>query len=234
MTGAAATAEAALGALVDGLEGARLAGARVAGRPPLGVRAVESAAERRSYLLAFDGPAFLCLDARLAAEGDARRAHEAASAGLLWEHVEALVDASALRGLVAAIGRVLAQGDDPLPMTAALETVAARALELAAWRDEPMRALASLPSLDEAVALHERLVGAWARFVRASEPLVAAQDSLPADRVATLRAVEEAAAAAGASHRLADRLAGLMPDCEDGAAQMLTAHLTPLAGEGPR
>jgi hypothetical protein len=209
--------------LVERLGAARDAAASVVGEPPLGVRAVEPAAGRRAYVAAFPGPAFLCLDAGLAPEADPRRARETASASLLWEHVEALVDPGALRDLAAAIGRLLALGGDPPEVTGPLETVAARALELAAWREDPLRAVASVPDIDEGAAVQDRLCGAYARFMRASDPLVAVQDTLPDALIEALRGVEEAAGRAGAADRLADRLAAVMPECEDGAAQMLAA-----------
>lgn len=223
-----ASPEGLLEELVDGLSSARDAAAGLSGRPPLGVRAVEPAAGRRSYLVAFDGPGFLCLSADLTAEGDERRAREAASASLLWETVEVLVDAPALRELAQAIGRFLAIGGELSAVSQTLEAVATRALALAAWREEPLRALASLPALDDGVALQERLHTAWSLFVRASEPLVEAQDTLTPDIVAALRDVEESAGRAGAAERLADRLAGAMPGCEDGADQMVAAHITRL------
>lgn len=231
MTGVTADDD-VVGDLVDRLAAARDAAAGLSGREPLGVRAVEPAVGRRSYLVAFDGPAFLCLTADLSAEVDERRAREAASASLLWETVEALVDSAALRDLARAVGRLLALGGDPAAVSEALEVVAARALALAAWRDEPLRALASLPVLDDGVALHERLVGAYARFVRASEPLVTVQDTLSPELIAALREVEGSAGRAGAAERLADRLAGAMPGCEDGADQMVAAHVTRLRGDG--
>jgi hypothetical protein len=221
--------EQALRALVRSLEAARDAATRVVGRPPLGLRAVEPATGRRSYLCAFDGPAFLCLAGDLAAERDLRRARESASASLLWEHLEAMIDADALRELAAAIGRLLALGGEPAEVGQALERVAARALELAAWREAPERAVASVPGLDEASALHERLVGAYRAFVRASEPLVAVQDTLPDELVGALRAVEEHAGRAGAAQRLAERLSAAMPECDDGADQVVEAHLTRLS-----
>ena len=217
--------------LVEGLSSARDVAAGLSGREPLGVRAVEPAAGRRSYLVAFEGPAFLCLAADLSAEVGERRAREVASASLLWETVETLVDSAALRDLARAVGRFLALGGEPAAVSETLELVAARALDLAAWRDEPLRALASLPALDDGVALHERLVGAYARFVRASEPLVEVQDTLTSEVIAALREVEESAGRAGAAERLADRLAGAMPGCEDGADQMVAAHLTRLRAE---
>lgn len=215
-------------ALVERLGAARDAAAAIAGRPPLGVRAVEPAQGRRSYLCAFEGPAFLCLDDGLAAERDARRVREAASASLLWEQVESLVDVAALRDLAAAIGRLLARGGGPPEVAASLEVVAARALDLARWRDDPARAVASVPELDRCIAAQERLVGAYRRFLRASEPLVEEQDRLDDGLVEALRDVEESAAAAGAAERLADRLAVALPESEDGADQVARAHLTRL------
>jgi hypothetical protein len=211
--------------LVERLGAARDAAAAAAGETPLGVRAVEAVAGRRAYVAAFPGPAFLCLDERLAPEADPRRAHQTASASLLWEHVEAIVDAGALRDLAAAIGRLLALGGDPADVTGPLETVATRALELAAWREDPLRAVASVPDIDAGAALQDRLCGAYARFMRASDPLVAVQDTLPDALIAALRDVEEAAARAGAADRLSDRLAAAMPECEEGAGQMVAASV---------
>ena len=214
--------------LVDALGRARDAARALAGDEPLGVRAVEAAPGRRDYLVAFAGPSFLCVDGGLRPADDLRRAREAASASLLWEQVESLVDAAALRALAAAVGRLLALGEDPEGILPILETVAARALELAAWREVPLRALASVPDLDEAVRLHGRLSGAYARFVRTSEPLVAAQDTLSGSLLEGLQALERAAGEAGAAERLADRLAAALPGCEELAGEMLASHLSPL------
>lgn len=217
--------DAAVQELVTRLGAARDAAAALAGEAPLGVREVEPVAGRRAYLAAFPGPAFLCLDATLRPEADARRAREAASASLLWEHVEAMVDPAALRDLASAIGRLLALGGDPPEVTGPLETVAARALELAAWREEPLRAVASLPDIDRGAAVQDRLHGAYARFMRASDPLVEVQDTLPEALIAALRDVEEAAGRAGAGDRLADRLAAALPECDEGADQILAASV---------
>ncbi len=160
--------------LVDRLAAARDAADRIAGSASLGLRAVERGRppQLRGRLRG-RRPSSACTE-DLSAETSARRAREAASASLLWEHAEALVDAEALRELVRAIGRLLALGGEPAEVAEPLEVVAARALELAAWRDEPRRVVASLPDLDVASRLQERLVGAYARFVRASDPLVEA------------------------------------------------------------
>jgi hypothetical protein len=61
--------------------------------------------------------------------------------------------------------------------------------------------------------------------MRASDPLVAVQDTLPDALIAALRDVEEAAARAGAADRLSDRLAAAMPECEEGAGQMVAASV---------
>lgn len=225
------TQTAAVRDLIGRLEAARDAADRIADRSSLGLRAVEAEPGRRSYVAAFEGPAFLCLAGDLTAETSAHRARQAASASLLWEYAEARVDAEALRALVQAIGRLLALGGEPAEVAEPLEVVAARALELAAWRDDPLRAVASVPDLDVASRLQERLVGAYARFVRASDPLVERQDSLDPELIAALRAVEEAAGAAGAGERLAEQLARALEECDEGAGQMVAANLVRLHGE---
>ena len=143
--------------------------------------------------------------------------------------LESLVDAGELRGLAGAVGRLLARGSDPPEVAASLEVVAARALDLARWRDDPGRALASVPELDRVIAIQERLMGAYRRFLRASEPLVELQDRLEPGLVEALRDVEVSAAPAGAAERLADRLAAALPESEDGADQVVRAHITRLA-----
>lgn len=217
-----------LHALLERLAAARDVATAQARRPPLGVRAIELAEGRRSYLAAFTGPAFLCLDAALGPEPDARRARQVASAGLLVEHAETLVDADALRALAGAVGRLLASAPRHPELEEPIGAVAQAALALAAWREAPERAIASLPALDRAVALQEALLVAYGRFVAASEPLVAIQDQLPPALVADLRALEEAAGRAGATGRLAERLAQAMPGADEGATEILAAHLTRL------
>jgi hypothetical protein len=213
--------------LLADLEGARHAAETIAGRAPVGLRAVEPAAGRRSYLCAFDGPGFLCLDAALAPETAVRRAREVAVAGLLCEVAEEIVDAEALRGLAAAAGRLLAveaEGD----VAEALGGTAEAALALAAWREAPERALASLPELDAAGRRHERLREAYTAFVTATAPLVEAQDALSDEHVAALRAMEEAAGRAGLAEGLVPQLGAAVPSCDHGADEILSAHLTSL------
>jgi hypothetical protein len=55
------------------------------------------------------------------------------------------------------------------------------------------------------------------------------QDSLDPGLVDALRDVERAAGPAGAAERLADRLAAALPESEDGADQVVGAHLIRLA-----
>jgi hypothetical protein len=216
-------------ALAADLAGARDRAEDLVGRPTLGLRAIETGAGRW-YLCAFPGPTFLCLTGALAPETFERRARDAAAAGLLQERVEQLVDADALQGLAAAAGRALARGDEDAATAGALGAVAEAALELAAWRAAPERALASVPELDHAVRLHEGVRTAYGRFVHASEGLVAGQDSLDAGRVALLRGVEEAAGAAGVGESLARRLGDAMEDCEEAAGQVVSAHVRPFEG----
>jgi hypothetical protein len=214
--------------LAGQLSSAHGAASAIAGRAPIGLRAIEPAAGRRWYLCAFDGPSFLCLTASLDAEGSERRAREAAALGLLWEHAEAAIDAEALRGLAQAAGRSLAGAHGPAEVDAALGALAEEALRLAAWRAEPERALASLPELERGLRLHEAVRAAYGRFVAATDPLAAAQEVLPRDQVAGLREVEEAAGRAGLAESVAQRLAAAVPDCDEGAGQVVEGHLTRL------
>lgn len=214
--------------LVADLGAARDTAEAIAGDRPLGVRAVEVLPGRRSYLVAFAGPRFLCLDAALAPERSGRRARETASAGLLAEHAENVLAPDALRGLAEAVGRALGVGIEPPEVGEALADVAQRALEVAAWSDAPERAVASVPDLEEAVTLQARLYRAWGNYVKVSEPLAENQDALDAQTIAALRGVEEAAAAAGAAQALTDVLAQALAGCDAGAEEIVEAHLTRL------
>ncbi|MEW6581258.1 MAG: hypothetical protein AB1416_00670, partial [Actinomycetota bacterium] len=214
-------------ALVAALASAKDAAEEIARGPALGLRAVETGGGRW-YLVAFDGPRFLCLTDGLAPEVSTRRVHDAAAASLLQERLEQLVDAAALRRLAAAVGRALARGEEDPDVAASLARVAQAALDLAGWRDAPERVVASVPDLDQASRMHERVRGAYGEFVRASEPLVADQAALAADRVDALRGVEEAAGAAGVGESLARRLGAAMEDCDEGAGAVVAAHVTRL------
>jgi hypothetical protein len=215
--------------LAADLASAQRAAEVVANRESLGLRAVETGAGRW-YLCAFEGPEFLCLTGALAPEPSERRVRDAAAASLLQERLEQLVDPGALRALAEAVGRALARGEEDRAVAEALGRVAQSALDLAAWREAPERALASVPDLDRATRLHEAVRAAYGAFARASEPLVERQDSLAADRIAALRGVEEAAGAAGVGESLARRLGAAMDDCHEAAGAVVAAHITRLSG----
>jgi hypothetical protein len=214
--------------LVVDLEAASAAAAGTAGRAPLGLRAVEPVPDRRWYLCAFEGPAFLCLTSSLTTESDVDRVREVAAASLLWEHAEALVDPEALRVLARSASRLIAAGEEEPEVADSLAALAQAALALAAWREAPERALAALDDLESGVALHERARSAYGRFVVVTEPLVAIQEELAPERRAALREVEESAGRAALGGGLAARLADAMPDCDEGALQVVAAHLTRL------
>jgi len=213
--------------LVTQLAAAREAAETLAKRPSLGLRAVEPGAGRW-YLCAFEGPSFLCLTAELAPEPSMRRTRDAAAASLLHERLEQLVDSGLLRDLAGAVGRALARTDEDAAVCEALGRLAQAALDLAAWRDAPERTIASVPDLDAGSRLHERLRAAYARFVAATDPLVAVQETLDPGRVVGLRGVEEAAGRASVGESLAQRLGATMEDCEDAAALIVAAHITRL------
>jgi hypothetical protein len=214
--------------LLRGLTAAHAAATAQAATAPLGLRGVEITSGDRAYLCAYDGPVFLCLDVGLAPETSARRVEQVASASLVWEQLEALVDGDRLRELAAAGARVLAITTDPTEMGESIEAVADHALELATWRDQPERALASLPQIDVSCARHERVFRAYERFVAATEGLVAEQDALSPELVGALRGFEEAAGRAGAAERLAPRLGPIIEACHAAAQEIAAAHLTPL------
>jgi nucleotide-binding universal stress UspA family protein len=214
--------------LVEDLGSARDRAEAIAGDHPLGVRAVEIVEGRRGYLVALPGPRFLCLDGALATEGSGRRARETARASLLAEYTESALDAALLNALVESVGRALAVGIDPPEVQEALGELAQRAIDVAEWSAAPERALASVPRLDDALALHARLLRAWERYVKVSEPLAEAQDALDDQTLAALRGIEEAAAAAGAARSLTDALAQAMSQCDAAADEILAAHVTRL------
>ena len=208
---------------------ARAAAEGIAGRPSLGLRAVEPGGGRW-YLCAFDGPAFLCLTGGLRPETSQRCARDAAAAGLLCERLEQYLDAGRLRDLATAVSRVLARGEEGAATVDALARMAQASLDLAGWMDAPERVIASIPQLDDACRRHERLRMSYARFVSATDPLAAAQDTLAADRISALRGVEDAAGEAGLGEGMAHRLGAAMEDCDDAAAQVVAGHITPLHG----
>jgi hypothetical protein len=217
-------------ALVADLEGAAQAAAAVAGRDPIGVRAVEPSAGERWYLCAFEGPAFLCLDRDHTPEGIRRRAQHAAGCALLVEHAESLLDAAELDLTAGVAGRVGAVLDDDA-VAEALGALGTGVATLSAWRTEPERAIASLPALEAAIRLHDVARAGYERFIEVSEPLVAIQDTLPEDVVAGLRDLEEAAHRAGLVRSLAVAVSEAIAVIDAGTREILELHLTPLDGE---
>ncbi len=214
--------------LSSDIESAVAAAIEVAGMEPLGLRPVEPGTGGRGYVVAFDGPAFLCLNTDLKPERSAARADELARAVLLIESAEELLDPVALRALTPAV-EALAQWEEDLTMALhALSRAGEAALHLAEWREDHLRAVASLVALDDAIGRQNRARGAYAAFVGATETLVTQQESLDTAMVQALGAAESAAAAAGLADSLGGVLAGSMGLIEEGAAEMMAAHLTPL------
>jgi hypothetical protein len=220
-----AALEAALEELVERLERARTAAERIGDRPVLGLREIEIAPGRREYLCAFDGPAFLCLGADLVPVTEVRAVHRAATVSLVWEQLEADVAPSRLSDVAAGGARVLALTDAPADMCAAIAATVEGATAVAAWRESPLRAIASLVQVDVLLALHERATRAYAQFVAASEPLVADQERLDTGLAAALGDFERAAIAAGLGRRLSERIAGAVGAADDAAEEIVSAHV---------
>ena len=110
----------------------------------------------------------------------------------------------------------------------ALGRAAAAADDLATWREDPRRIIASLIDLDEAAAIQERAHAAYATFAGLTEPLVERQDSLDPALLQALIEVERAADAAGLGASLGKMLAEAMPGIVEAADEMARAHVTPL------
>ena len=212
--------------LVADLEGAAHGAAAVAGREPIGVRAVEPSTGERWYLCAFEGPAFLCLDRDHNPEAVRRHAQHAAGCALLVEHAESLIDSAELELTAGVAGRVGAALDGAV--ADALEALEMDVATLSAWRAEPERAVASLPALENAIRLHDVARTGYERFVEVSEPLVAIQDTLPAEVVDGLRDLEQAAHRAGLVRPLALAVSEAIVVIDAGTREILEHHLTPL------
>lgn len=221
--------ETAARALIADLARAAGVAATLAGDEPLGVRAVEPATGTRSYLCALSGRRFLCLDSGFTVETSARRVREVAAGALLCERATSEVDVEALQALAASAGRLLARGSEVLGLDEQLQALAASSLRLSAWAAAPAREIASVPEIDEASRRHEDLRRAYGAFVAATDPLVERQDELPDELVQALREIEERVGAAGVGSPLATRLGDWMGDCDEGASEIVAAHLTPLA-----
>jgi hypothetical protein len=218
----------ALEDLVLRLGNARASAEQHAARAPLGLREVELAMGARTYLCAFDGPGFLCLTHEGRPVTDAHVVQRTATVSLVWEQLEAEIDVSRLGEVSSAAARVLALTDEPAVMSDAIGATAEHAMAMAQWRESPLRAIASLTQIDVLFALQERANRAYGRFVQASEHLVAQQEQMTPELVATLGGFERAAITAGLGMRLADRLGAVVSACDQGAAEIVAAHLTPL------
>lgn len=214
--------------LVRDLGAAAEAAAGVSGLLPGGARAVEPGHDGRWYLVALEGPAFLCLRADLDPETSFSRVDEVARACLLVESADALLDVVALRSLTPAAAALAPWREQMQVAVDAIVRAGEAAERLAAWADDPLRAVASVIALDEAIARQDRARAAYATFVGATEPLVARQGELDADLVSALGAVENAAAAAGLADSLGGVLAAGMDAIGEGAAEITALHVTPL------
>lgn len=207
---------------------AREAAVGVAGVPMLGLRPVRPGAGGRAWLVALEGPAFLCLDDALDPEPSLARFRDVAQAGLAAELVDDAVDAHALRAVRPPVEAMAAWATDLPAAVEALGRAADAADELAAWREDPRRVVASLVDIDEAAAVQERAHAAYATFAGLTEPLVERQDSLDAALLQALVDVERASDAAGLGASLGKMLAEAMPGIVEAADEMARAHVTPL------
>lgn len=215
-------------ALQDDMGAARGAAEALAGRPMAGLRAVRPGTGGRAWMVAFDGPEFLCMNQSLAPVADIARVRDVAQALLASELVDEMVDAPALRALRPHVD-VLARFEGDLPAAVqALRRAADACDELAAWRDQPERIVASLVDIDAAVLIQARAHSAYATFSAVTEPLVARQQELPADLLAALVAVEQGASDAGLGMALGKVLGEGMPGIVEAADEMAAAHITPL------
>lgn len=207
---------------------AREAAVGVAGVPMLGLRPVRPGAGGRAWLVALEGPAFLCLDDALDPEPSLARFRDVAQAGLAAELVDDAVDAHALRAVRPSVEAMAAWATELPAAVEALGRAADAADELAAWREDPRRVVASLVDIDEAAAVQERAHAAYATFAGLTEPLVERQDSLDAALLQALVDVERASDAAGLGASLGKMLAEAMPGIVEAADEMARAHVTPL------
>lgn len=207
---------------------ARDAAEAVAGMPMAGLRAVRPGTGGRAWMVAFDGPRFLCLDDSLEPVADLARARDVAQALLAAEVVDEMVDAAALRAVRAHV-EAMAPFEADLPSAVpALRRAADACDELATWRDQPDRIVACLVDIDAAVLIQARAHSAYATFAGLTEPLVARQHELAPELLAALVAVEQAAGDAGLGASLGTVLGEGMPGIVEAADEMAAAHITPL------
>jgi hypothetical protein len=197
-------------------------------REILGIQAVEIASERRHYLGALSGPTFICLDEKTQPVTGTREVHEVAAAVLLCERAGDEVDIEALHLLARSAAAMRAAGSGQPDLDATLEELAAAAFSVAAWRAAPERALSSLTAVETVTQLHDRLRGAHAAYLAITEPLAQEQDVLSDETIAQLRELDERAAVSRAATPFATRLGEWIFDCNEGAAEIVAKHVTPL------
>ncbi len=215
-------------ALAAGMAAARDAAESLAGQSMAGLRAVRPGTGGLAWLVAFEGPAFLCLDTHLRPVGSLARVRDVAQASLAAEVVEDMVNADALRALRAHV-EVLAPWRADMPAAVdALGRAAGAAEDLAEWRDAPERIVASLVAMDAAVGMQERAHAAYATFVGVTEPLVSRQDELDRELLAALASLEQAAGEAGLGASLGKVMGEGMGAIVEAADELAAAHLTPL------
>jgi hypothetical protein len=215
-------------ALAAEMAAARDAAEALAARPMAGLRAVRPGTGGLAWLVAFEGPAFLCLGADLRPVGSLARVRDVAQASLAAEVVEDMVDADALRALRPHVD-VLAPWRADMPAAVdALGRAAGAAEDLAEWRDAPERIVASLVAMDAAVGMQERAHAAYATFVGVTEPLVSRQDELDRELLAALASLEQAAGEAGLGASLGKVVGEGMGAIVEAADELAAAHLTPL------
>jgi hypothetical protein len=215
--------------LVTALGRAQARAEAVIGEPAAGVRAVEPAAGRRWYLCAFAGPRFLCLDVTMQVERDVLRVHRAAACALVVEHAEGLIEQGEMDVLASASTTLMAYVE-AADLGDALGGLARDAHELARWSAAPERAVASLPALEAAIALHEDARRHYERFMKRTEPLVEIQDRLSDELVGALRDVEQAAGRAGLLTPVPAAIAQAMQTLDAGAGEIVAAHAEALDG----
>lgn len=215
-------------ALAAEMAAARDAAESLAARPMAGLRAVRPGTGGLAWLVAFEGPAFLCLGADLRPVGSLARVRDVAQASLAAEVVEDMVDADALRALRAHVD-ILAPWRADMPAAVdALGRAAGAAEDLAEWRDAPERIVASLVAMDAAVGMQERAHAAYATFVGVTEPLVSRQDEIDRELLAALASLEQAAGQAGLGASLGKVVGEGMGAIVEAADELAAAHLTPL------
>ncbi len=214
----------------DAAAGVQAAAAAAApGRSIVGLRAVDTGIGGRAWLVAFEGPAFLCMDDAGSPVASRTRACDVAQAALAAEIVEEALDAAALRAMRgAADGLAAAASGVPPAAVEALSRAADHALALAEWREAPERGEASLIALDAAIGVQERAHAAYATFVSLTDPLAGRQGDLEADVLAALVAAEAAAASAGLGASLGAMMGEGMAGIAAASDEIAALHVTPL------